>query len=92
MWKVFAVIVLIGGITGDGEDVPAEYASKKAYPTKEACQAVIPGARKFWEERIAGADSIKGKDGKPIKGKDGKVVEPKLKIKKIYCSNEEIIK
>lgn len=84
MWKVFVVIILLGGPTGDGKDDTASFVSKKDYPTQEACQAVIPGVRKFWEERIAKV--------KPIRGTGGKVVKPKMKIGKIHCSNEEVIK
>jgi len=84
MWKVFVVIILLGGPTGDGKDDTAEFVSKKDYSTQEACKAVLPGVRKYWEERIAKVTTIKGKDGKDMK--------PKLEIKNIHCSNEEVIK
>jgi len=82
MWKIFAIITLIGGLTGQGKDELASFVSQDGYATKAECELVLPEARKFWEEEIK-------KSG--LRDGTGKIIPAQLRLKEMYCSKEEVI-
>ncbi len=84
MWKIFAIITLMGGFTGTEKDIPAQFISKLAYSTEEACTAALPEARKYWKSRLEEVN-LKG-----LK-RNGKIIQSKVKIEKIYCSTQKIM-
>jgi len=84
MWKIFAIVTLMGGFTGTEKDIPAQFISQLSYPTEEACAAALPEARRYWKSRVE-VVNLKG-----LK-RDGKIINSKVKIEKIYCSTQKII-